>query len=164
MNHNEDKSTTPQDNDEVTHNAAQADVSNESTEQNTADAHAKAQTANKQTSSESSINEPQQATDSFDDTNTADEVEKTWHNKNALKRGIAMLGYGFIAGFVRLGITIIAVFQFFSLLFAEKPNQPLVKFGQNLNTFLYQINQFLTVNSEVYPFPFADWPNSAPKG
>ena len=91
------------------------------------------------------------------------EKVKTWHNKNAIKRGIAMLGYGFIAGFVRVGITLIAVFQFFSLLFSEKPNQPLVKFGQNLNTYQYQINQFLTVNSEVYPFPFADWPDSAPE-
>tara|TARA_R110001583_G_scaffold124264_1_gene275701 strand:+ start:5482 stop:5910 length:429 start_codon:yes stop_codon:yes gene_type:complete len=90
-------------------------------------------------------------------------IEKTWHNKNVLKRGIAMLGYGFVAGFVRLGITLIALFQFFSLLFAEKPNQPLVKFGQDLNTYLYQINQFLTINSETYPFPFADWPDSPPK-
>jgi hypothetical protein len=96
---------------------------------------------------------------------TADEAstEKTWHNKNAIKRGIAMLGYGFIAGFVRVGITLIAIFQFFSLLFCEKPNKPLVLFGQNLNTYLYQINQFLTVNSEMYPFPFADWPDAAPK-
>lgn len=90
-------------------------------------------------------------------------IEKTWHNKNAMKRGIAMLGYGFIAGFVRVVITLIAIFQFFSLLFSEKPNQPLVKFGQNLNTYQYQINQFLTVNSEMYPFPFADWPDSAPE-
>lgn len=96
-------------------------------------------------------------------TETHTETEKTWHNKNAMKRGIAMLGYGFIAGFVRLGITLIAVFQFFSLLFSEKPNQPLVRFGQNLNTYQYQINQFLTVNSEMYPFPFADWPDSSPE-
>lgn len=74
-----------------------------------------------------------------------------------------MLGYAFIAGFVRIGITLMAIFQFFSLLFSEKPNQPLVKFGQHLNTYLYQINQFLTVNSEVYPFPFADWPDATAK-
>ena len=107
---------------------------------------------------ESASNEQRQ-NDSINDADT----EKTWHNKNAMKRGIAMLGYGFIAGFVRVGITLIAVFQFFSLLFSEKSNQPLVKFGQNLNTYSYQINQFLTVNSEMYPFPFADWPDSAPK-
>lgn len=138
MNNNEDKLTTTQEND---------------------DALNKEQAAKPQTAQEPPTNEQQQNTNDTDDLNT----EKTWHNKNALKRGIAMLGFGFIAGFVRLGITLIAVFQFFSLLFAEKPNLPLVKFGQNLNTFLYQINQFLTVNSEMYPFPFADWPDSAPK-
>ena len=137
MNHDDDKSTTSQESEAVTHN----EVTNDT------------QSTEEQPSSEHNQNE------SVNDENT----EKTWHNKNALKRGIAMLGFGFLAGFVRLAITLIAVFQFFSLLFAEKPNLPLVKFGQNLNTYLYQINQFLTVNSEMYPFPFADWPDSAAK-
>ncbi len=141
MSHQEDKSTSPQENETISQN----DVANES------------QSAERHQGEEQPSNENKQKQ------NTCEPAEeKTWHNKNALKRGIAMLGYGFIAGFVRLGITIIAIFQFFSLLFAEKANQPLVKFGQNLNTFLYQINQFLTVNSEMYPFPFADWPESAP--
>jgi len=154
MNHNEDKSTNPPENDDVSDNETQNDVPNETVN----DALNEEQDAKEQTTQQPPINEQQ-------DTNNTDDVnaEKTWHNKNALKRGIAMLGFGFIAGFVRLGITLIAVFQFFSLLFAERPNLPLVKFGQNLNTFLYQINQFLTVNSEMYPFPFADWPDSAPK-
>ena len=118
------------------------------------------------THSQSAKNEStqQQHTDNSEELNdpmpnTNTETIKTWHNKNVIKRGIAMLGYGFVAGFVRLGITLIAVFQFFSLLLSEKPNLPLVKFGQNLNTYQYQINQFLTVNSEIYPFPFADWPD-----
>lgn len=154
MNNNDDKPTTPQANDEEPHNEAQNEVPHETVN----DALNVEQDANKQTSQQPPVNEQQETTNT-DDVNT----EKTWHNKNALKRGIAMLGFGFIAGFVRLGITLIAVFQFFSLLFAEKPNLPLVKFGQNLNTFQYQINQFLTVNSEMYPFPFADWPDSTPK-
>jgi len=142
MSHDEDKSVTPQEGDELSHN----DVNNEAQ-------------STEQQSTESQASNDNEQNDSVSDNNT----DKTWHNKNALKRGIAMLGFGFLAGFVRLGITFIAVFQFFSLLFAEKPNQPLVKFGQNLNTYQYQINQFLTVNSEMYPFPFADWPDSAPK-
>ncbi|MCW8832862.1 MAG: DUF4389 domain-containing protein [Colwellia sp.] len=149
------------DENKVTHSseAQHEAVSQNETASETVDkAPSDAQLAQRQTAHEqSSHEEPQEQ-----NTNEVEE-EKTWHNKNALKRGIAMLGYGFIAGFVRLGITLIAVFQFLSLLFAEKPNIPLVKFGQNLNTFLYQINQFLTVNSEMYPFPFADWPDSAPK-
>ena len=68
----------------------------------------------------------------------------------------------FIAGFGRFIITMISLFQFISLLFTEKPNEPLIKFGQTLNTYLYDINQFLTVNTEAYPFPFSDWPTSTP--
>jgi hypothetical protein len=88
---------------------------------------------------------------------------KAWQNTNVWKRGLAMLLFGFIAGFVRFIITMISLFQFISLLFTEKPNFPLMKFGQNLNIYLYQINQFLTINSEIYPFPFADWPSTPPE-
>ncbi|MFT7005778.1 MAG: hypothetical protein ACJAXJ_000279 [Colwellia sp.] len=142
MNNDEDKSTTSQANPkkDTAHNET-------SHEDHSADRKAEAEESVKKQN------------ENIDEQN----IEKTWHNKNVLKRGIAMLGYGFVAGFVRLGITLIALFQFFSLLFAEKPNQPLVKFGQDLNTYLYQINQFLTINSETYPFPFADWPDSPPK-
>ena len=104
MNHDDDKSTTPQDNDEAPHN----ETSNEATNEGIADASNEEQAAKKQAAQEPPINEQQQDTNNTDDINT----EKTWHNKNALKRGIAMLGFGFIAGFVRLGITLIAVFFF----------------------------------------------------
>lgn len=144
MNNDEDKLTTSKEN-------QNDDAYNHETTHET-------QSAERQAEQEQSVNKEEQ-NESIDELNT----EKTWHNKNVLKRGIAMLGYGFVAGFVRLGITLIAIFQFISLLFSEKSNQPLVMFGQNLNTYLYQINQFLTINSEMYPFPFADWPDSAPK-
>jgi hypothetical protein len=89
--------------------------------------------------------------------------KKAWQNTNVWKRGLAMLLFGFIAGFVRFIITMISLFQFISLLLTEKPNFPLMKFGQNLNTYLYQVNQFLTINSEIYPFPFAEWPSTTPE-
>lgn len=144
MNNDEDKSTTSQENQ---HNEASLNATTQ-----------KDQSTYSQAEPEQSVKDEQQ-------NETVDEQyrQKTWHNKNVLKRGVAMLGYGFVAGFVRLGITLIAVFQFFSLLFAEKANQPLIVFGQNLNTYLYQINQFLTINAEVYPFPFTEWPESALK-
>jgi hypothetical protein len=144
MNNDEDKSAIPSANQQG--NATDDKAHYES--QSTAHQEAPEQSVNKEESNET-MNEPT--------------PEKTWHNKNVLKRGVAMLAYGFVAGFVRLGITVIAVFQFISLLFAEKPNQPLIEFGQNLNTYLYQINQFLTVNAEMYPFPFAEWPDTTHK-
>jgi len=90
------------------------------------------------------------------------EKKKSWTKTNIWKRGVAMLFFGFLAGFARLAISLIAIFQFVSLLLTEKPNTLLVKFAQSLNTYLYQINQFLTVNSERYPFPFSSWPMSSP--
>ena len=127
-------------------------TTNESTSESTSES--SANTVHETASQKENATANSDVNENSDETTT----EKTWHNKNAFKRGIAMLGFGFIAGFVRLAITLIAVFQFFALLIAEKPNKPLVKFGQSLNTYAYQINQFLTINCEVYPFPFADWP------
>jgi hypothetical protein len=144
MNNEEGKSTRPQE--------SQFD------EDSVNDVTSEGQSTHHQKESEQSV--PNENTnETVDELNT----QPTWHNKNVLKRGVAMLGYGFVGGFVRVGITLIAVFQFLSLLFAEKPNQPLIVFGQNLNTYLYQINQFLTVNAEVYPFPFTEWPDSSSK-
>lgn len=86
-------------------------------------------------------------------------AEKSWKNLGVWQRGLAMLLFGFIGGFARFFITLIAIFQFITLLFTSKPNRQLLKLGQSLNSYIYQINQFLTVNTEKYPFPFADWPD-----
>lgn len=89
--------------------------------------------------------------------------DQPWKNTNVWKRGIAMVLYGFVGGLGRFLICILAVFQFFSLLLTTQPNPKLQEFGQSLNTYLYQINQFLTVNSEQYPYPMTDWPKGAPE-
>ena len=69
-----------------------------------------------------------------------------------------MLCFGFISGFIRFFIALIAIFQFITMLFSNTPNSQLLRLGQSLNSYIYQINQLLTFNSEVYPFPFTDWP------
>jgi len=117
--------------------------------------------------SESNTPEGNTPEDNTDDapyfTQDESSTKKSWEKKSIWKRGLAMLGFGFLAGFVRLSITLIAIFQFLALLFTEEPNKPLIKFGQSLNTYQYQINQFLTINTEEYPFPFADFPESTPE-
>jgi type III secretory pathway component EscV len=84
----------------------------------------------------------------------------TWQNNSIWLRGFFMLVFGFIAGFARFAITLIAILQFLSLLIRRKPHSGLKLFGQTLNNYLYQINQFLTANSEDYPFPLGTWPGS----
>jgi len=87
---------------------------------------------------------------------------KKWQNINVWQRGLAMLLFGFIAGVAGFIIKMIALFQFISLLFTEKANVTLITLGQCLNTYIYQINQFLTINTNTYPYPFADWPSGTP--
>ncbi len=91
------------------------------------------------------------------------ETSKNWRNTSVWFRGVMMILFGFIGGFARFLITLIAVFQFFSLLLTRKANSPLQAFGQSLNNYIYQINQFLTVNSDKYPFPLSSWPDEKPR-
>ena len=83
----------------------------------------------------------------------------TFQGNSIWLRGLFMLVFGFIAGFARFAITVIAILQFLSLLLRQKPQAGLQLFGQTLNNYLYQINTFLTANSEDYPFPLGAWPN-----
>lgn len=87
-------------------------------------------------------------------------TEKNWQNTSVWLRGIFMLVFGFIGGFARFIITLIAIVQFFSMLLTRKPNTGLKVFGQSLNNYIYQINDFLTANSENYPFPLSGWPSN----
>lgn len=88
--------------------------------------------------------------------------KKNWQSANTWMRGLFMLLFGFVAGFTRFLITIIAVFQFVCLLVTGKPNTALKRFGFSLNNYIYQINQFLTLNSDKYPFPLSSWPEEKP--
>lgn len=87
-------------------------------------------------------------------------TEKNWQNSSVWLRGVFMLLFGFIGGFARFIITLIAIIQFLSMLLTRKPNSGLKVFGQSLNNYIYQINDFLTANSENYPFPLSGWPSN----
>ena len=59
-------------------------------------------------------------------------------------------------------ITVLAIFQFFTILITRKANEPLLKLGNNLSQYVYEIFRFLTFNSEEHPFPFGAWPDDEP--
>jgi len=88
--------------------------------------------------------------------------------KNNLKqqaiwiRGLYMLMFSLcysIAEFVLIAVVIV---QFLLKLFTGNSNPRLLKLGQSLATYIYQIIQFLTFNSEYLPYPFAEWPDGKP--
>ena len=55
-------------------------------------------------------------------------------------------------------IIIASLFQFLVDLMLDKPNNRLEEFTRHLNTYLLQIANFLTYNTDIKPFPFAPWP------
>jgi len=67
-------------------------------------------------------------------------------------------------GVSRIVMTAVVILQFFWVLFTAEPNAPLLKLGQSLATYIYQIIRYLTFNGEERPFPFdSDWPHGAPE-
>jgi hypothetical protein len=73
-------------------------------------------------------------------------------------RALYMLLFIIIYSFTEVVIALVAIGQFLTVVLTGSKNDRLLKFGQSLSSFVYQIMQFFTFNSEEKPFPFAEWP------
>jgi hypothetical protein len=73
-------------------------------------------------------------------------------------RGFFMLIYAFLYGVARIVITAVVLFQFGAMLLTGQVNERLLRFGQSLSLYTYQIIRYLTYNSEEKPFPLSPWP------
>ncbi len=85
--------------------------------------------------------------------------------ENVKRRGtwmrlLYMLMFALIYQVAEIVLAAVVIFQFFFALFAGRPNERLLAFGQGLSTFIYEILRYLTYNSEDKPFPFAPWPSA----
>jgi len=85
-------------------------------------------------------------------------------SKDVWVRGLYMIFFAIAWGLSELLLTFSVIFQFLAVLFTGSANLPLLRFGQNLSRYHYQIAQFVSFNSEARPFPFADWPDDEPGG
>ena len=85
-------------------------------------------------------------------------------SKDVWVRGLYMIFFLIAWGLSEILLVFSAIFQFLSALFTGSANLPLLRFGQNLSRYHYQIAQYVTFNTEDRPFPFADWPDDAPGG
>lgn len=87
-----------------------------------------------------------------------DEVKHNILEPKTWMRALYMLLFAVIYTVSEFVITAVVIIQFLIVLFTGKGNQRLLQLGQSLSTFIYQILQFLTFNSEVMPYPFGEWP------
>jgi hypothetical protein len=91
-----------------------------------------------------------------------EDLKQNLQKKSTWMRALYMVLFAFIFGIVEILLTAIVAFQFVSSLLTGRTNEQLVKLGQSLSTYLYQITLFLTFNSNDYPYPFTAWPEGAP--
>ena len=83
--------------------------------------------------------------------------QKTW------VRGLYMLLFALFYGVAKVVLSAVIVFQFMLVLVTGNTNARLLKLGQSLSTYSYQIMLFLTFNSHYQPYPFGAWPKGQPK-
>jgi hypothetical protein len=92
-----------------------------------------------------------------------DKLKSTLSNSDTWKRGLFMLLFAIISAVAKLVITVMAVFQFLTLLFKGETNKALIPFGQNMSTYMYQITLFITFKTDEMPFPFIAFPDGLPE-
>jgi hypothetical protein len=91
-----------------------------------------------------------------------EKTKATLTNLDTWKRGLFMIVFAIISGVAKLVVTLVAVFQFITLLFKGQTNEAVIPLGQNLSTYLYQITLFLTFKTDEMPFPFFPFPDGTP--
>ena len=79
-------------------------------------------------------------------------------------RALYMILFAFVYSITKVIVTIVVIFQFFTILFTGCANEPLLKFGNSLAIYVREILEFQTFNTEIHPFPFSPWPDEEPGG
>ena len=85
-----------------------------------------------------------------------------YKDRSTWMRGLFMLLFVALHNVAAVVIGAVAILQFAWKLITGETNPRLLRFGEDLGRYFYQIMRFLTFNSEEKPFPFADWPSAGP--
>jgi hypothetical protein len=56
-------------------------------------------------------------------------------------------------------IQLSVIFQFIYLLITRKCSEPVRRFANKLTTYTYKVMRYLTLNENLRPFPFSDFPD-----
>ena len=92
------------------------------------------------------------------------DIKENLKDKTTWTRGLYMLLFIFCNSIAKVVIFAVIILQFLLTLVTRQPNARLLKLGQSLSSYVYQILQFLTYNTEYHPYPLGAWPKTEPKG
>lgn len=91
-----------------------------------------------------------------------DEIKHNIRERKTWLRGLYMLLFLICNSVAKVILYAVIAFQFLLTLLTGNTNERLLKLGQSLSTYIYQILAFLTFNSDQHPYPFGAWPKGAP--
>lgn len=77
---------------------------------------------------------------------------------NIWLRALFMVLFGMLYSLAGTVLFVVAVLQFIFVLMGSAPNARLLAFGRSLGSYVQQLVNFQTFNTEEKPFPFSDWP------
>lgn len=90
------------------------------------------------------------------------DIKNNLTEKQTWIRGLYMLLFAACYSIAELILFAIIIFQFILTVLTRNSNDRLLKLGQSLSTYIYQIMLYLTFNSEQLPYPMGAWPKGAP--
>lgn len=92
-----------------------------------------------------------------------DDLKKNLKSTDTWSRALYMLLFVIFYSLAEVVITAVIVFQLLLVLFSGRKNERLLKLGQSLSTYIYQVLSYLSFNSNYQPYPFGAWPKGKPK-
>ena len=92
-----------------------------------------------------------------------DNIKQHIKERSTWLRGLYMLVYLICYSIAEIVLGVVVLFQFILTVLTGKTNERLLKLGQGISTYVYQILLFLSFNDEYHPYPFGAWPKGPPK-
>jgi hypothetical protein len=92
----------------------------------------------------------------------SNEIKENLKQQTIWLRGLYMLMFALFYSVAEFVLFAVVVVQFLLMLFTGNSNPRLLMLGQSVATYIYQVLQFLTFNSDYQPYPFNEWPKGKP--
>ena len=92
----------------------------------------------------------------------SNEIKENVKQKSIWMRGLYMIIFSLFYSIAEIVLFATVIIQFVIKLFTGDTNPRLLKLGQSLATYIYQIIQFLTFRSEYHVYPLGAWPKGEP--
>ena len=93
----------------------------------------------------------------------SNDIKENLKQQSTWMRGLYMLLFTLFYSLAEVVLFAVVVFQFLLKLFTGGTNDRLLKLGQSIASYIYQIIQYLSFNSDYQPYPFGAWPRGEPK-